>query len=67
MYNVYYAGGGSGGSPHSPKSTVWREGNTRSACWHFSGSVFLSGIMTTCIPAALPAVTPLGASSNTNT
>jgi len=56
-----------GGSAQFSSLSSSRDVRTESALEHFSGSVLLSGTMTTFIPAALPASTPLGASSNTRT
>lgn len=54
-----------GGKPNSSGWKSCRESSTRVAldvrCW----CKFLSGTMTTCMPAARAASTPLGASSNT--
>jgi len=41
------------------------DGRTSVASRVSSGSMRLSGIITTCIPASRPALTPFGASSNT--
>lgn len=53
------------GKPNSCGLKSSKESSTTVACLHISLGQFLSGTITTCIPAEHAAVTPFGASSNT--
>ena len=69
---MLHCGIGNGGVGQSkagkPNSSGWKSSSDLSTRVAFSviwGSILSSGTMTTCIPAARPALTPFGASSNT--